>query len=55
MIGVSPLYFSLFVLTNETNRYTAQLLLTPLRSHSCIKNWENTNNKEIKLFLAFIM
>lgn len=63
MVGASPLdFFSLFLdeemlnlLTTETNRYAAQLLSTPLRPHSRLKDWKNTNNNEIKLFLAIIM
>lgn len=63
MVNKSPLhYFSLFLdeeilnlVTTETNRYAAQFLLTPLRPHSRLRNWENTDNKEMKLFLALIM
>lgn len=63
MVGATPLdFFSLFLdeeilnlLTTETNRYAAQLLKTPLRPHSRLKEWENTSNEEMKLFLALIM
>jgi len=66
MVGATSLnYLSLFLdeevlnlLTNETNRYTyytAQLLSTLLRSHSRLKDWENTSNEEIKLYVALIM
>lgn len=56
MVGATLLdYFSLCLdeeilnlLTTETNRYATQLLTTPLRPHSCLKDWENTSNKEMQ-------
>ncbi|KAL5244229.1 hypothetical protein ACI65C_011639 [Semiaphis heraclei] len=63
MYGGSPWEFlSLFLdtevfnlIVTETNRYAGQLLSTPLRRHSRLNAWKETNAAEIKRFLGIIM
>lgn len=63
MYGGSPWEFlSLFLdnevfnlIVTETNRYAGQLLSTPLRRHSRLNAWKETNTAEIKQFLGIIM
>ncbi|KAE9528590.1 hypothetical protein AGLY_012165 [Aphis glycines] len=63
MHGGSPWEFlSLFLdnevfnlIVTETNRYAGQLLSTPLRRHSRLNAWKETNAAEIKQFLGIIM
>ncbi|KAL4154119.1 hypothetical protein QTP88_001952 [Uroleucon formosanum] len=63
MYGGSPWEFlSLFLdnevfnlIVTETNRYAGQLLSTPLRRHSRLNAWKETNAAEIKQFLGIII
>lgn len=43
------------LIVTETNRYAGQLLSTPLRPHSRLNAWKETNADEIKQFLGIIM